>query len=149
MPTPIIRNSGTTVTLTSANSVANNAYANSADAMRIQQSALSVPGLLLADFRLTSVTFGTAPVGGCVQLVKVPRNDAGSIGPTPVSTLLNLMVYTFSPTPAASNASTGWIMGIDSVPLDLDADYWLFNNGTGFTISSGWVLKAQPWSPGT
>lgn len=150
MPTPIIRSvTGTSVTRTFANSVANNAYANSADALRIQQSALSTAGLLLADFRLTSVSFGTAPVGGAVQLAKIPRDAAGNIGPTPSATLVPTQIWTFGPTPAASNASTGWIMSIDSVPLDADADYWLFNNGTAYTMASGMVLTAVPWSPGT
>jgi hypothetical protein len=150
MPTPIIRSvQGTALTRTFANAVANNAYANSADALRIQQSALSTPGLLLADFRLTSVTFATAPVGGVLQLAKVPRDAAGNIGPTPAATLVPTQMWTFGPTPAASNASTGWIMSIDSVPLDADADYWLYNNGTAFTLNSGCILTAVPWSPGT
>lgn len=149
MPTPIIRISGTNVTKTFANAVANNAYANSADALRIQQPALSTPGLILADFRLTGVAFGTAPVGGVVQLAKIPRDASGTQGPTPSATLVPTQIWTFGPTPAASNASTGWVMGIDSVPLDADQDFWLFNNGTAFSMASGMVLTAMPWSPGT
>ena len=150
MATPIIRTvTGTAVTKTGANAIANNAYANSADALRIQQSALSTPGLLLADFRLTSVTFATAPVGGVLQLAKIPRDASGNIGPTPSATLVPTQIWTLGPIPAASNASTGWIMSVDSVPLDADADYWLFNNGTAYSLNSGWVLTATPWSPGT
>lgn len=149
MPTPIIRNSGTNLTKTAANAVANNAYANSADALRIQQSALSVAGLLLADFRLASVTFAVAPVTGSLQLVIVDRDAAGNIGPTPVSTLIPGRVYTLGPLPNTSNALTGWIMGVNNVPLAPDQDVWLFNNGTGQSLNSGWVLTAMPWSPGT
>ena len=150
MATPIIRTvTGTALTKTGANAIANNAYANSADALRIQQSALSTPGLLLADFRLTSVTFATAPVAGCIQIAKIPRDASGNQGPTPSATLIPSQIYTLSPIPAASNALTGWIMSYDSVPLDADADYWLYNNGTSYSLNSGWVLTAVPWSPGT
>ena len=111
MPTPIIRSvTGTALTKTGANAIANNAYANSSDALRIQQSALSAPGLLMCDFRLTSVTFATAPVGGCLQLAKIPRDASGNIGPTPSATLVPTQIWTLGPIPAASNASTGWIM---------------------------------------
>jgi len=149
MTTPIVRiNAAANITVTSANSVANNAFANSADVMRLQQSAMSIAALL-ADFRLTSVTFATAPVGGLVQLVLVDRKFDGTQGPTPASTLMPNRIYTFSPVPLASNASTGWTMGIDGVPLTADQDAWLYNNGTAYTLNSGWVLTAQPWSPGT
>jgi hypothetical protein len=150
MPTPIIRSvTGTALTRTIANNIANNAYANITDALRVQMSALSTPGLLMADFRLTGVAFATAPVGGVMQLAKISRDAAGNQGPTPSATLVPLKIYTFDPVPAASNASTGWIMSIDSVPLDADADYWLYNNGTAFTFNSGAVLTCIPWSPGT
>ena len=149
MATPLLRDNATQVTLTSAHTTANNAYANSADVMRLQVSALSFAALL-ADFRLTSVVFATAPVGGILQLVAVDRDLAGNQGPTPSGTTLQgRVVGTFSPTPLASNGSTGWIMGVNSVPLSFDADYWVYNNGTAFTLNSGWVLTAQPWSPGT
>ena len=148
MTTPIIPVYATNVTKTGANSIANNAYANSADALRIQRSALTVAALL-CDFRLTSVTFGTAPVGGCLQLAIVDRDASGNIGPTPSATLVPTKLITLGPLPAASNASTGWIMGADAVSIPPDCDVWLFNNGTAFSLSSGWVLTAMPWSPGT
>lgn len=151
MPTPIIRSvTGTAVSRTFTNTIANNAYSNSADALRIQQSALSTPGLLLADFRLTSVSFGTAPVSGSVQLVRISRDASGNQGPTPSATLVPNQVWTFGPLPQASNSSTGWIMAIPGpIALDADADYWIYNNGTGYTMASGMVLTATPWSPGT
>jgi len=148
MSTPIVRDSGSNIVVTSAHAIANNAYANSADVMNISQASIGT-AYLLADFRLTSVTFATAPVGGVLQLAKVPRDLSGNIGPTPSATLVPAQVWTFGPMPAASNASTGWIMSIDSVPLDPNADYWVYNNGTGYSLNSGWVLTAQPWSPGT
>lgn len=150
MTTPATRVNGTALTKAFSVAINSNAYANSADALRIQQSALSTPGLPLADFRLTGVAFSAAPTTGSVQLVKVPRNASGGIGPTPVSTLTGFPTWTFSPAPNTGNTSTGWDMSIDSVPLDADADYWLFNNGTGVSMAySGMVLTATPWSLGT
>lgn len=148
MSTPIVRISGSNVSRPLANAIANNAYANTADALRIQQSALSIAGLLLADFRLTGVTFSAAPVAGSIQLVKVPRDAAGNQGPAPAATLLPYQIWTFGPMPNTSNALTSWIMVVDNVPLDADADYWLFNNGTGVNLTAG-TLTAMPWSPGT
>ena len=151
MTTPILRNAiGSAVARTFANAVANNAYANVADAVRLNPgvSGSNHLGALLADFRLTSVTFASAPVVGALQLIRVDRDFAGNIGPTPSATLLGTPVGTFSPQPTTSNASTGWIMGLDNVALTPDADYWLLNNGTAVSLNSGCVLTAQCWSPG-
>lgn len=148
MTTPIIPIYATSLTKTGANAIANNAYANSADALRIQRSALSIAAML-CDFRLTSVTFATAPVGGVLQLAFVDRDASGNQGPTPSATIVPAKVITLGPMPAASNASTGWIMGADAVSIPSDCDVWLFNNGTAFSLNSGWVLTAMPWSPGT
>jgi hypothetical protein len=148
MSTPLIRDSGTPVTLTTANAIANNAYANSADAMRLEISALSA-AYLLADFCLTGATFGTAPSGGSVQLIAVDRTPSGTQGPTPSASLLGRVAGTFNPVPSTSNVLTTWTMTINAVPLSADCDYWLYNNGTGYTIASGCTLTATPWSPGT
>ncbi len=137
-------NVGSAVSVTAANAVANNAYANSADKLRIQNTG----NALLADFRLTSATFATAPVGGVLQLIAVDRDFAGNAGPNPATSMLGRVLGSFSPQPATGNASTSWVMGLDSVPLVADADYWLLNNGTAYSLNSGWVLTAQPWSPG-
>ena len=146
MPTPLLRDViGSNIVVTAVNAVANNAYANSADKLQINNTGLA----LLADFRLTSVTFATAPVGGALQLFAVDRDFSGNAGPTPAGTLLARYVGTFTPSPTTSNASTGWIMGINSVPLSANTDFWLYNNGTAFSLNSGWVLTAQLWSPGT
>lgn len=149
MGTPIVRNNvGSAVAVTSANAVASNAYANVADRLRITTSSGGNLGALLADFRLTSVTFGAAPTAGAIQLYAVDRDGSGTAGPTPASTILPRLVGTFSPQPNTGNASTGWIMALNNVPLSPDCDYYLYNNGTGQSLSAGWVLTAQPWSPG-
>ena len=144
MPTPILRNNvGSPVTVTTANTIANNAYANIADKLRIQNTG----NALLADFRLTGVVFAAAPVAGGVVLVAVDRDSAGNAGPTPSASMIGKQ-YPFSPSPSASNASTGWIMSVNNVPLSADCDYWIYNAGTGQQIAAGCVLTAQPWSPG-
>lgn len=135
---------GSAFTVTAANAIANNAYSNAADKLAINNTG----NALLADFRLTSATFATAPVGGSLQLIQVDRDLAGNAGPTPASTMLGKVVGTFTPQPGASNAATSWVMGIDSVPLTAYADYWIFNNSTGYSLNSGWILSAQAWSPG-
>jgi hypothetical protein len=146
MTTPIVREAGTNVAITGANAIATSTYANAADKLRIQNTN----NWLLADFRLTGVTFGAAPVQGSLQIAKVPRDFAGNPGPVPVNaSMVPLQVYTLGPTPGAGNAATGWVMSADAVPLDPDADYWLYNNNTAQTLAAGWTLTAQPWSPGT
>ena len=84
-----------------------------------------------------------------LQLVAVDRDLANTAGPTPSATLLARFVGNFNPQPAASNASTGWIMSLNSVALTANTDFWLYNNNTMFSLNLGWVLKAQCWSPGT
>ena len=152
MSTPIIRSvTGTSITRAYANTIATGAYCNSADAVRVQQSALSTAGLLLFDARLTGVAFSAAPTAGSVQLAVVDRDASGNIGPTPTANIIPNKIYTFGPLIGSSNASTGWIMGIDSIPIAADQDLWLFNNGTGVTmnIGSSMTLTVVPWSPGT
>lgn len=150
MATIIRTNVGTTVSRTYANAVANNAYSNSADVIRLNPGVAGSNhlGALLADFRLTGVTFASAPVTGVLQLVRVDRDLAGNQGPTPSATLLGTPVGTFSPMPTTSNTLTGWVMGINAVALSPDADYWLFNNGTAVSLSAC-TLTAQCWSPGS
>lgn len=147
MPTPILRNLiGSVITVTAANTVANNGYANSADKLTIDNATNLA---LLADFDLTG-TFATAPVGGVIQLLAVDWSlDGATAGPAPASTMLARLVGTFSPQPQASNASTSWCMRLNAIPLTNKTDFYLYNNGTGFSLNSGWVLKAQCWSPGT
>lgn len=146
MPTPLLRDViGSNIVLTAANAVANNAYANVADKLAINNTGLA----LLADFRLTSATFAVAPTAGVLQLFAVDRDFAGNAGPTPSATMPGRFVGSFNPYPAASNAATSWIMSLNSVALSAYSDFWLMNNGTAVSLNSGWVLTAQLWSPGT
>lgn len=147
MTTPIVRDSGSTISVTGANAIASAAYSNSADVMRIQLSALAA-NYLLADFRV-KCTFSTAPVAGSLQLIKMPRDFSGNQGNTPSSLLLATQIFTFGPLPQTSSTTTAYTFSVDAVPLDYDADYWLFNNALGQSIPSGYTFIAMPWSPGT
>lgn len=146
MPTPILRNNvGSVLSVTAANAVANNAYANAADKLTIDNSTNKA---LLADFELTP-TFAVAPVAGVVQLVAVDYSlDGTTAGPTPAATMLPRLVGSFSPQPQASNAATSWKMSLNNVALSNKTDYYLYNNGTAQSINTGWTLKAQCWAPG-
>jgi hypothetical protein len=105
---------------------------------------------LLADFSVTP-TWGSAPVAGNLQLIAVDWSIAATPlqGPTPSATLLGRVAGTFSPIPTTSNSATSWVCRLNAVPLSAKTDYYLYNNATAQTISSGWVLSAQCWSPGT
>jgi len=144
MPTPILRNDiGSPIVVTTTVAIASNAYANSADKLRIDNTG----NALVADFSLTGVVFGIAPVGGTVALVAIDRDSAGNAGPAPSGAMLG-KVYPFTPSPSTGNTSTGWVMTCNRVPLSADCDFWLYNNGTSYQIAIGCVLTAQPWSPG-
>jgi hypothetical protein len=147
MPTPILRDLiGAVQTLTAANAIANNAYANAADKFIIDNTGLA----LLADFSLSPV-FAVAPVAGVIQLFAVDWSlDATPVaGPTPSATMQPRLIGSFDPQPKASSTATTWIMQLNAVALSAKTDFFLYNNGTGQSINTGWVLKAQLWSPGT
>lgn len=148
MATPLLRDYGSVITVTGANAIASAAYSNSADVMHINSSALGSTNYLMADFRV-KCTFSTAPVAGSLQLIKVPRDFSGNQGNTPASTLLMTQIFTFGPLPQTSSTVTAYTFSVDAVPLDYDADYWLFNNGLGQSIPASYSFLALPWSPGT
>lgn len=149
MTTPIIRLPlGSAIAVTAANAVASGAYSVAADKLQIDNATNNA---LLADFELIG-TFATAPVGGSVQLIAMDWTLDGSGSPAPAapaSSVLGRFVGSFSPSPNTANAVTSWTMRLDKVSLNRKCDYYIYNNGTGFSLNSGWVLRAQPWSPGT
>ena len=142
MPTPIYRQSATTVTSGSL-SAANSAYSA---ALRIQTSTLSIVGALLADFRITGGTWSAAPTGGVIQLVAVDRDFAGTSGATPGTTVPARLVGNFSP--AGQTTSTFGALSISSVALAPDTDYYVYNNGTTVALNT-FTLTCAPWTPGT
>lgn len=150
MTTPLLRtNIGSVFSVTAGNSVSSGNYSVSGDKLAIDNTTNNA---LLADFELVlGSSFGAAPTAGALQLVAVDYDLAGSnAGPTPSSTTpLPRFCGTFSPQPNTGSTSTTWKMRLNSVPLTAKADYYVYNNATGQTLATSWILKAQCWSPGT
>lgn len=150
MTTPILRgNIGSVFSVTAGNAVASGSYSVSGDKLAIDNTTNLA---LLADFELVlGSAFGAAPTAGAWQLVAVDYDLSGSnAGPTPSSTTpLPRFCGTFTPQPNTGSTSTTWKMRLNSVPLTAKTDYYIYNNGTGQTLATAWVLKAQCWSPGT
>jgi hypothetical protein len=142
VPTPIYRQAATAVTSGSL-SAASSAYSG---ALRVQQSALSIAGALLGDFRITGGTWSVAPTGGSIQLVAVDRDFAGTANSAPGSTFPPRFVGTF--TPAGQTTATFGALALNAVALSPDCDYYVYNNGTGASLST-FTLTCTPWTPGT
>jgi len=146
MANTLRQNVGSVVSVTHGSSIANNGYSASGDKLTINNSTNKA---LLADFELNA-SFGVAPVAGAVVLVAVDYSlDGTTAGPAPSATMRPRVVGTFTPTAITSNTSTSWRMRINAVPLTEKTDFYVLNNATGQTISSGAVLYAQCWTPGT
>lgn len=143
MTTPIVRIPGTALSTVAISAIANNAYGSSS--MRVQASALTPANALLADFRLTSITWGGTPPGGQIQLVAVDRDFAGTAGPTPGANYQPRVCGTF--TPRELTSSSPGVMALNAVALSPDADYYVYNNGTTQTFAA--TLNCQPYTPGT
>jgi len=145
MTAPIVRNQIGAVAFSAYAAITSGSYSTG---NRITVSGLATPNLLLADFRLTVVTFGAAPTAGAVQLIVVPRIAAGAAGPTPSAMLLPNLVYNFGPSIGPTNTGATFDMAVEKVPLPADSDVYIFNNATGQQINSGAILSYLAWSPG-
>lgn len=147
MPAPITPQLvGSVITVTGSSAIVNNAYSTQALTIDVGTYA----GLCV-DFSLVPA-WGTAPVAGAISLIPVGYSLDGTpvAGPAPVATLNNDFSGNFKPAPNTSNTALTWTMTLKRVALGIGkTDFYLFNNGTGQTISTGWVLKAQVWTPGT
>lgn len=150
MATPLLRdNIGSVFSVTAGNSVTSGNYSVSGDKLAIDNTTNLA---LFGDFELVlGSAFGAAPTAGQLQLVAVDYDLGGTnAGPTPSGTApLPRFCGNFSPIPVTGNTSTSWKMRLNSVPLAAKTDYYVYNNGTGQTLATSWVLKAQCWSPGT
>lgn len=143
-------NVGSAVSVTLANSIASNAYSNVADAMRVRTDTGGNAGALLGDFRLTKASslFGAAPTAGTIYIAKIPRDASGNAGPVPSSSMVPTQLYPMGPISSTGNSNTAWVLSADAVPLSADADYYIYNNGTGQSIQVGATLTCTPWNPG-
>ena len=152
MATPILKElQGAVASVTGATAIASGAYSASTDKLVIDATpgtGTTAPGALLADFELTP-TFAAAPVTGVLQLFAVDYGLGGTAGPAPSATMTPRLVGTFNPQPQAASTLTSWTMRLNSVALTSKSDYYVYNNGTAQSINTGWILKAQCWSPGT
>ncbi len=152
MATPIVLNTASFTqpgTKTTANAIASGSptYAVFADAMTIDNSTNRA---LMVEFEV-DLTFGAAPVAGSVQLYKMDWDIAGANQPpAPGTTLIPQFVGSLSPQFTTGN--TVLTFKLRSGPIALKpgkSDFYLANNATGQSISSGAVITAQVYSPGT
>lgn len=99
-----------------------------------------------AEFVLTC-TFGTAPTEGTsIGLYARPLDvDGTSDTEVPEAARPTMCIGTFTVNNVTS-AQTIVLNGLYAVGVPKLAAYYLHNNATGQTISSGWVLKVTPRS---
>lgn len=124
-------------------SIANNALAQADDAS--YAVVADGGGYPDAEFVLTA-TFGTAPTeGAAISLYARPLNVDGTADTeVPETTRPTYPVGVF----VVNNVTTAQTMVCRAYDLPLEADYYIHNNGTGQTLSAGWVLKIKPLTRG-
>lgn len=98
-----------------------------------------------ADFVLTA-TFGTAPTEGTTLALYARPLDVDGTADTevPETTRPTVFIGTF----VVNNVTTAQTMLLRAFYVPTKADYYIHNNGTGQTVSAGWVLKVQPRTEG-
>lgn len=97
------------------------------------------------EFALTCA-FTTAPTEGTtIALYARPLNVDGTADTeVPETTRGTYLVGVF----VVNNVTTSQTMVLYARDLPREADYYIFNNGTGQSINAGWVLKVTPRSIG-
>lgn len=92
-------------------------------------------------FTLTCA-FSVAPTEGApISLLARPINVDGTTDTeVPEATRPNFFVGNFFP----NNVTSSQAMQLMGRDLPMEADYYIFNAGTGQTISAGWTLKVTP-----
>lgn len=135
---------GTQKTLkASGASIANNAVVQANDATYdIAADGAYYPD---AEFVLTA-TFSTAPTeGATLALYARQLNVDGSLNTeVPEATRPTLFVGAF----IVNNVTTAQTMVLRTYDVPTKADYYLHNNGTGQSVSTGWTLKVLPRTVG-
>ena len=131
---------GTTKTLeANGASIANNALAQADDASYdLVSDGAYYPD---ADFVMTGI-FATAPTEGTVLALYARPLDVDGTTDTevPETTRPTLFIGSF----VVNNVTTAQTMTLRAYDLPTKADYYVHNNGTGLTLSAGWVLKVTP-----
>lgn len=132
---------GTTKTLESNGvSIASNALAQADDA----DYGVFVDGSGYPDlkFVLGNVVFSTAPTEGTVlSLYARPLDiDGTADAEIPETTRPTVLIGSF----VVNNVTTAQYIELIAQDVPWLASYYIHNNGTGQTLSSGWTLKATP-----
>lgn len=126
-------------------SIANNALDQANDASyAVVADGASYPH---AEFVLTCA-FTTAPTEGTtIILLARPLNVDGTADTeVPETTRGTYFVGAFVVNNVGSSTSQTMVLYARDVPRE--ADYYIYNNGTGQSINAGWVLKVTPRSVG-
>lgn len=131
---------GTQKTLeASGASIANNALAQADDA----DYSISADGSSYPDARFVlACAFGTAPTEGTtIVLYGRPLNiDSTNDAEAPEVTRPVQYIGAF----VVNNVTTTQYMELTAFDVPAEASYYIHNNGTGQTLSSGWTLKVTP-----
>ena len=131
---------GTPKTLeASGASIANNTLVQADDASyRVASDGAYYPD---AKF-VISVTFGTAPTEGTtLALYAQPLDiDGTNDAEAPETTRPTVFIGTFT----VNNVTTAQYIELLAQDVPWNASYYLHNNGTGQTLSAGWMLKVTP-----
>ena len=129
---------GSTVTVSTAVGTLGAAAVDSESKTAITQNYLK------ADLTL-AVTFSVAPVAGAT--IDVYRRDLNVDGvgdnPVPTATYTYKYIGSFN----VDAVTSLQYLSKNGVPLSVDCELYI-KNSTAQTMSSGWVLKAKPWTYG-
>ena len=120
-------------------SIANNTLAQADDA----SYSVASDGAYYPDAKFViSVTFGTAPTEGTtLALYARPLDiDGTNDAEVPETTRPTVFIGTF----AVNNVTTAQYIELLAQDVPWSASYYIHNNGTGQTVSSGWTLKVTP-----
>ena len=133
---------GTTKTLeANGASIANNTLAQADDA----NYSVASDGAYYPDAKFVlAATFGTAPTEGTtLALYARPLAiDGANNAEVPETTRPTVFIGTFT----VNNVTTAQYIELLAQDVPWNASYYLHNNGTGQTVSSGWTLKVTPFT---
>lgn len=125
-------------------SISNNSIAQADDASYdIVNDGASFPD---AEFVLVGA-FGTAPTEGTNLALYARPLDVDGTNDTeaPETSRPTVFIGTFTVN-NVTTTQTIVLNGIYAAGVPKKADYYIYNNGTGQTLSSGWTLKVTPRS---
>lgn len=135
----VIRAFGAPKTLeSSGGAIANNAVVAAATAYSTSADGGDFPH---AEFTL-AFTYGTAPVEGnsLVLMARQLTLDINSGSAQPPEATRGVVIGAF----IVDNTTSIQYAGVFAYDLPRNASYYVHNNATGQTVSSGWQLKVTP-----